>query len=196
MTFSSIRRIVRKVLLSIAYLVCVLQWLWVMTIALPPLIEGGAFDGLISSSRPVEPATQPQPMEMSPVMWGLVILVTTAMITVTIAVLIRLPTAVAKTGDRAVQKAADSVIPIIVRHQPIPVKKRKALSRRIRLLIQLTATGLPLGISLFLPSFEDITKQIVITIATYLAATSVLLFVAAWLLEDTTSRTRSHAFHG
>ena len=80
-------------------------------------------------------------------------------------------------------------------HKRLPAKKRRIVSRRVKLAIQLSLCLLPLAASLFLPPYEEISRQIIIIIAAYLATFGIISFLAAWLLEPT-SRTRSRASRG
>lgn len=192
------RNILAKMLLAASYILLVLQWLWVLLIALPPLIKSGAFDGL-NSPTVQTPVIQAQPLAPSPLVLTIVGLITLIILVVTVIVLIRLPKTIMHTGERVVHQAAEAVIPVLTHHKPLPTKKRRLLSRRVTLAVQLFAVLLPLVISFFLPSFDELTPRIITSIALFLAAISIVGFVTAWLIEPqtkATSRTRSHASRG
>lgn len=192
------RNILAKMLLAASYILLVLQWLWVLLIALPPLIKSGAFDGL-NSPTVQTPVIQAQPLAPSPLVLTIVGLITLIILVVTVIVLIRLPKTIMHTGERVVHQAAEAVIPVLTHHKPLPAKKRRLLSRRVTLAVQLFAVLLPLVISFFLPSFDELTPRIITSIALFLAAISIVGFVTAWLIEPqtkATSRTRSHASRG
>lgn len=189
-----VRTILAKLLLATSYILLVLQWLWTLLIALPPLIKSGAFDGL-NSPTVQTPFIQAQPLAPSPLVLTIVGLITLIILIVTVIVLIRLPKTIMHTGERVVHQAAEAVIPVLTHHKPLPAKKRRLLSRRVTLAVQLFAALLPPIASFFLPSFDELTPQIITSIALFLAAISVFGFVTAWLIEPqtkakTTSRTR------
>ena len=198
MRSATLRRTSASLLAGIAYIACVFQWLWVMMIALPPLVKSGAFDSLMSKGDSA-PVIKAAPIVVTPLVGFIIGAVTVAMIVITVYVLLRLPKTITKTGETIVQHTAHAVMPIVTHHKPLLAKKRRLLSMRLKLIIQLTLTIVPLLISLLLPSFQDISKDIIIFIAALLAAVSLAGFVAAWVLTynlKPTSRTRSHASHG
>lgn len=190
------RTIISNLLLILAYAAMALQWLWLLLVGLPPLIKNGAFDVLMQAPAP--PATIPaQPFEASPVVWLLVGVVTLVILAVTIIVLIRLPRTILQTGERIVRSTSEAIVPIVTHHQPLPAKKRWLISRRVRLMVQLALSLSPLIISLLLPAYEEITRQIIVIIALWLAATSISGFVIGWLIAPVaTSRIRSRASRG
>ncbi len=195
----TIRNITKSVLLGGAYFTVVLQWLWVALIAVPPLIESGALDAL-TNPRPSETqAIQPDTIEMNgPIVW-VVGAVTVCMLALTIFILIKIPKTVLHAGDTIVHKTSDAVIPIVTNHATLPAKKRRELSRRLVLMIQLAASILPAIISVFLPAVDELTKEIIITMALCMVIISSVGFTLAWLVEPQqkpTSRTRSHASRG
>lgn len=180
-----------SLLAGIAYFSCLLQWSWLLIVGLPQLIKTGAFDGLVSAPKPtaVPVATQ---SDLSPATLLFVGIITLAFLVFTAIVLIRLPRTIAKTGQRVVVQATEIVVPAVTHHKKIPAKKRRELSRRVTLLIQLSLTVLPFLLSLLLPPFGEINKPVILTMAGLLASVSFICFSLAWLLQPTktTSQTR------
>lgn len=188
---------ISRIILAAAYLSCVLQWLWVLVLGLPPLIDSGALDMLTTPPPPTPEFTTPESSDPSPMAWVAVVIVTVIMLAVTVFVLIRLPRSIARTGERMLETTTEAVLPVITHHKQLPAKKRVVLSRRIMLSIRLLLTLLPFIISLFLPTPGELTHQIVTTVALWLAIISTVGFIVAWLVEPpATSRTRSRASRG
>ena len=176
----------------------VFEWLWVIVIALPPLIGSDLFQTFISSPAPAE-QIQPAPADPSPLTWIFVGVVTIAVLAMTIIVLIRLPKVILTAGDKTVQATSKSVLPIVTHHQPISAKRRRSLTLRLNLAVQLVLVIVPIVLSPFLPPFDQLGTIVIISSTLILAVMSALLFVLGWVTyprRDTTSRTRSRASRG
>jgi len=172
-----------------------LQWLWVLVVGLPQLIETGLLDSLMSTA-PVEPASAMHPVEFSPVLAIAAGVITLAFLVLTIIIFIKLPKAISMTGERIVHQSTNAVVPIVTQHKKIPAKKKRLISRRITKIIQLLLVIIPLVTSFFIPPVQTITSQIITTLAILLAGFSTVCFVISWLIEPrATSRTRSHVSH-
>jgi hypothetical protein len=197
MTLTLIRRLFGRAALTAAYMTCLLQWLWLFMVGIPNLVQSGAIDFITAKPELVQtPASQP--IEMSPLVWVLVGSVTLLLLVVTVIVLIRIPRTIVSTGEKIVHHTTEAIMPAITHHRPLPAKKRLALSARLILTIQLVMVLTPLVISYFLPPYAQITSQIILTLALWLAAISTVGFVVARLLlpPSTTSRIQSHASRG
>ncbi len=191
------RSLLSNALLGVAYLAVILNWLWLALIALPRLIETGKFDLLTKVPEPTPEVVQPDAISSSPLVWVLVGIATLGILVMTVVVLIRMPRAIVRTGQKLVNETAEAVIPVVTHHKPLPAKKKMVLSRRIVLIIQLVFSALPLVACLFLPAYHELTRQIILTIAAWLSAIGVVGFVLSWLISPvTTSRTRSRASRG
>ncbi len=180
-------------LLGIAYFSCLLQWAWLLIVGLPQLIKTGVLDGLVNTPTP-QPVRTAASSDLSPATLAFVGIVTLVFLVITAIVLIRLPKAVTKTGQRAVGQATELVVPAVTHHKKIPAKKRRELSRRITLLIQIAVTILPFLLSLLLPPFGEINRPVILTMAGLLASVSFICFSISWLIQPNksklTSRTR------
>ncbi|MES2876511.1 MAG: hypothetical protein V4678_03520 [Patescibacteria group bacterium] len=189
------KTLLAKLLLGIGYFSLLLQWFWMLTIALPPLIRSGVLDSFVMTPATERAAQTGVPIEVSPLVAIFVGLVTLIILIITVIVIIKTPRVVVRTSERVVHRAVDAVVPVITHHHVLPQKKRRVLSRRVALAVRLLFTLVPVVVCLFLPSLDELTKQIIITIALWLGAVSTLAFVAAWLIEPqkTISQTRSHA---
>jgi hypothetical protein len=189
-----LRNILARILRGVAYVSTLLQWAWISILLLPPLIASGMLDVLFAPKNS-EKFVQINPIEPSPLVWLFVCVVTAAILILTVFVFIRLPRTIARSGEKIVHQTSEAIIPTLTHHKTLPAKKRRELSRRLMLVIQLTASLLALLITLFTPQYEEITRQIVITLGLLLAGVSLSCFFAAWLIEPqkkarATSRTR------
>lgn len=197
---SRLQRLTARLFLSLGYLMGTVGWLWVLLISVPPLIKTGLFDSLVSAPAPLEQVTSPaSPLEASPLTWIIIGAVTLIILMLTVVILIRIPRTLVQGGEQLISHTTEAVIPVIVHHKPLPAKQRQALSQRIMLALQLGLSIAPLLISLFLPPYGDITRQIIITIASTLAVAAAVSFIFARLIGPktaSTSRTRSHGSRG
>lgn len=184
-------------LVSLAYISCLFEWLWAFVIGLPLLLKSGMLDVLSSPSQP-EPVPMPTP-EPSPLVWAFIVVVIVGLFVITLIALLRLPKAISQAGQKIVTHTAEVVIPIVTHHQAAPAKKRFVLTRRITLVIQLSISFLPLLPCWLLPAPDGLTKDVMLITAIALSGFSGLSFWLAWLIappKKSTSRTRSHAFRG
>jgi hypothetical protein len=185
-------------LLGVAYFALVLDWLWLALVALPRLIETGKLDFLTTPPTPQPEIVHPDVVASSPLMWLVVGIATLGILIMTVVVLIRIPRAVVQTGQKVITETAEAVLPVFTHHKQIPAKKKRLLSRRLMLVIQMLLSTLPLVVCLFLPAYHELTREIIITIALWLSAISAIGFMISWLVspEPTTWRTRSRASRG
>ncbi len=197
MSSRTARVLLSNTLLGVSYLAVILNWLWLALIALPRLIETGKFDLLTKVPEPTPEVVQPDAISSSPLMWVVVGIATLGILVMTVVVLIRMPRAIVRTGQKLVNETAEAVIPAVTHHKPLPAKKKLVLSRRIVLLVQLFISIVPLVVCLFLPAYHELTRQIILTIAAWLSAIGVVGFVLSWLISPVaTSQTRSRASRG
>lgn len=192
-----IRRVLSVVLLGVAYIAAVLNWLWLMIAGLPRLIESGKIDLLTAAPQPTPEIVHTDAWASSPLIWLVVGVATLGILIMTVVVLIRLPRTIVETGQKVVDQTAEAILPALTHHKPLPEKKKKLLSRRLVLLIQLSLSLIPLLVCLFLPSYHELTRQIIVTLAAFLCLVSMVGFVLSWLIMPAvTSRTRSRASRG
>lgn len=196
MTKTLIRRLLAQTFLTIAYLFVTFQWLWVLVLGLPPMIETGVFDSL-SPTPQTEQTTPTVTAGPSPVLLIVAGVITLVFLAITIIVLVKLPKTISRTGDKIVHQATEAIIPILTHRQNIPAKKKRALSSWITTTIQSAMVLIPLIASLFLPPIGSVTSQVIFILALWLAIVSSICFILSWLLRPaTTSRTRSRASRG
>jgi hypothetical protein len=170
-----------RILLGVGYTASLLQWTWVLLIALPPLIDSGVFT--IIQTQPEVPVSHSAGSTELPAA-ALVAIgsITLIMLGVTAVVLFRLPRTIVRTGERFVHQATETVLPVITHHQDLPKKRRQMLTRRVILLVQLTVVTMALVSSFFLPEYAQITRSIILIIATSLATVATVGFIGARLV--------------
>ncbi len=193
-----LRSLIAKSFLGVAYLSVVLEWLWVLIISLPLLIKNGALDKLHPTPGAAGPVIHMPAIEPSPITWIVVGLITLLMCVVTIIVIFRLPRAFVNGSERIVEQAVAAAVPVVTHHRPLPAKKRRTLSHRLTLALQVILSATPVVICLFIPPFEELTFQIIIAIALWLGTISLIMFALAYVIRppQLTSRTRSRASRG
>jgi hypothetical protein len=197
MTRAKSRHAASHLFLGIGYFSAVLQWLWVLLVALPPLIRSGAFDALQNTEAPGDVSMTIAPVEATPFLWLMVGLTTLMVLIVTVIVLIRVPRTIVGTSERIVQQATHVVVPTITHHKKLPASKQRAISRKVALSLRLVAAVLPFLICLFLPAYQELSREIILIISLWLAGISIASFGASWVLEvRPISRTRSPASRG
>lgn len=105
------------------------------------------------------------------------VVITVVMILVTIYAVIKLPSAVGKTGSKIVHKATTLALPVITNHKKLPPKKYLQLTARMLFISKLTLCIIPFGI-LLLANNPDIglTRDIVMIIASASAVCSIACF--------------------
>lgn len=168
------------------YLFCLMQWLWA---ALPYLPQ------LISLSTKLQPSTE-QPHVVartaaagppSVLVIVLASIVVTIILVVTIYALVKLPSAIGKTGEKITKGASNYLIPVVSHHVKLTPKKRRALTTRVIIDIKLAICILPVVVVAlgFAVSFS-ISYNITMLVAALFAMISLVLLsaqigLAKWL---------------
>lgn len=179
----SLRRSLSRFLVGVAYFTCTMQWLWLAMIALPPLIDSGALNQFFEVEQPIKQESAKTDMAMSPLMMAVVGGITVLMIIVTIVIIVKLPKAVAGTGDALMQATTKAVLPAVVHHKKVSAKKRKLLTKRIMRIIQVCVGVLPFLAVILLPSPKELPAGGVMVVATALAVLALSSFALSWLIE-------------
>lgn len=179
---------------GIGYIFLLLTWLWPLTFGLPLLIDSGVLTIVLPEQR--EPAvSEASNTVISPAVVILVAAVTVLMFIVTAIVLWRLPKVIGNSGDKIVQSSSQAVLPVLTHHKQLPAKKRRQLTQRLNLGIQLLITLIPLVITALMPAPEMVPKTALMTTAGFTTTVAAICFLAALGLRSSTSQTRSHASH-
>lgn len=195
MTQKDIRHVVARVLLGFAYISICFQWLWVLALGLPPLIEAGIFDSF-TTSEVAPPTNSPINDPPSPLLTIGAGIVTIIFLIITVVVIIKLPKAVAQTGETIVHQTAEVIVPVITHHKKLPAKTKRALTQRLTNLLRSMLVLLPLVAALFLPAVESISRDIILIIALWMAIISSIFLLASWFIRPATSQIRSRESRG
>lgn len=187
MSHFSKRLYVVNLLGTLFYLSCLLQWAWAILPYMPGIVE---FTKLFHASPepPVE-SVQAIPASGPPSMTLLIVacVITAAIIGLTLYVLAKLPTAVAKSGQKITQRASNFIVPAITHHAQLPLKKRQRLTARVIAYLKLTVCIIPIILSACTYFFKtELGYDITMIIAAALGIGTLLLLsahllVAKWL---------------
>lgn len=192
MTKYNIRQILNRGFLALGYMSLTLQWLWILMIGLPPMIESGIFDSLAPTVS--EPSAPSPSMEFSPALAMIAGVITLIFLVITVIVIIKLPKTISNAGEKVIHQTSEAIIPVITHNKKISAKKKRLLTRRVTVVLLSLLVATPLVVSFFIPPVQTITSQIITTLAIWLAGFSAICFMISLLLSTgTTSQTRSRA---
>lgn len=173
----------------LGYLACLLQWLGVTILYLPLFFESKVHDMLIRRDTTQAPTTQSigESTVGSPgqawIFIGLVITVLVAILSVVI--LIKLPTSVARTGQALTSHTADKVVSSIKKRQTITSKKQKRLKQQTVLLLKLSFILVPVALSIGSYFINlPLSYYIIVIIACIGAAAAIILFAIQLILAS------------
>ena len=161
---------------ALAYLFCLLQWLWTVALFLPLILKSDFMKQF--THPPVAPTpVVSQPADMSPIGLVFVAAVAVVMILLTIYIVVKIPAVVGKTGSKLTHKATAMALPVVMNHKKLPQKKRLQLTARLLFITKITLCVIPFGILLFIDNKDiGITRDIVIIISAVTALCSITLF--------------------
>lgn len=160
---------------TFGYFSVLLQWTWTLLLLCYPLLT--ADHSFLLPDAPTEPFHPTNTaVTSSPITAVLAIAVTAFILVATVIVIARLPKQIGKRGAQITHQTADSLIPIVTKHKPIPQKKRRALSYRIVLIAKVVAILLPVVGLTWTESPYPLTYAIVYTIGIYCAGWSIIYF--------------------
>lgn len=159
------------------YTSLVLQWLWVSVLFLPRLFENESIKDFFIPSANTS-ATPSIEFHTPPLLATiLAILITLVVLAVTVFILLRLPTTISKTGEKATLKTAEKIIPVIVHHKKLPAKKKRELTVQMIRVIKFVLILLPFFLLSFVAVFPaSLPGDIVIFVGTFLALGSLVWF--------------------
>lgn len=169
---------------GLGYLGCAAQWLWIL------LLYFSYIRRIISS---VTPIANVKPVEVVPVIVqpvnplmfviGSIILIT--MIVITIFVIIKMPSTIAKTGQKIVHKSTESIIPIILNIQNKKTKRNKIkLTFGLTLIIKILLIIIPVILTYTSQFIKDSTFDFYIAmyVSIFLFCISLIFFGIQYLL--------------
>ena len=160
---------------SSGYISVIFQWFWTSLLLLYPTLQD-------DRAWFWPPTTQQQvtysapAITMSPLAVIIVLMITVAIMGLTVVVVARLPKKIGKTGQRATQLTTAAIIPLITHHKKIAKKRLFRLSRRLTLAMKLTIILLPLIGTWFAPTITELPGELAWVIALFCAIISIICF--------------------
>lgn len=179
---------------AIGYLVCSLQWLWMIMLYFS-LIK--ALMLLISPSAD-SPVVKPSPATVdlssnTPLMIVAAIIVI-IMVVLTIYIIVKMPSIIAKTGKKIVHTTANSATPIVlhIQHKKDTTRNHKKLTLRLILAIKIILITVPIILAFTSQFIEKqmIDFSIAIYVSLFLACSSIISFAIQYFLARLLSVSR------
>ena len=158
------------------YISMLVQWMWIVAVFLPALLENETFKSLFLPSGGSE---QTPIVSTSSAPSGLTIViglaVTVVVLVITIVILIRLPSTIAKSGAKITHETARVVRPVVTHHQPLAPKKQRLIDTKLVLYIKLVIATVPLLLLVFLPLVSlKLEKDVVVLLSAALEGATML----------------------
>jgi hypothetical protein len=132
------------------YLFCLLQWFWAVMLYFSVIQSTTLFISPDAGNRQIEQTSDFTLTLPDPLKWIVFVVVTIAMVALTVYVLIKMPMNIIKNSNKAVHKAAETVAPMVmkVQHKKDTKKSRIKLTARLILGIKVLLVVLPLAFTL------------------------------------------------
>lgn len=130
----------------LGYFSLVMQWLWIGVVFLPGLLENDSFRSVFAPriAKEQPDAAAIEGAISSPLLIAVSVVITLVMIAVTIYVLYKLPSTIAKTGSKITKEASSVVIPVMTHHKKISPAKKQRLTFSVTFAIKFFAALIPL----------------------------------------------------
>ncbi|GEM_PF-5392063 len=184
MLLSSIRQLAMRFFKVSSYLLTALDWLWCVMLTLPLLMKSDFIKLLIPENAPPVKTVAAQ-SSISPTILVIGIITTIIMVLLTLVLMWRLPKAILKTGDTISHTVTDVVLPVIVHHKKMPVKKQRVLSARLLVYVRLLLLILPVAGVALLPASANLEKNIGIAASAITALVGVVCLLAEYAIAAT-----------
>lgn len=160
---------------TLGYFSVLLQWTWALLLLCYPLLT--ADHSFLLPDAPAEPFHPTNDaVTSSPVTAVVAIAVTVFVLVTTVIVIARLPKQIGKRGAQLTHQTAETLIPIVTKHKPLPQKKRRVLSYRIILIAKIVFIILPIIGLIWVGAPYPLTDAIVWAIGIYCACWSIIYF--------------------
>jgi hypothetical protein len=162
---------------TLGYISILFQWLWSFIVVANPLLSSDLHFLIPKGSNPapIVPSTPP-----SPLMVGVVIILTVLIFVMTLYVVWKLPKAIGRRAGRTTKHAADALLPLVTHHEPTK-KERRKLSRRLVLAIKFIIILIPLIALLWSSPIGELTRDIILVVGVFCACCSLLYFGLQWI---------------
>ena len=166
---------VTSILGTLGYFSVLFQWTWTLLIVFYPLLI--ADHSLLLPIQPIQQAqSSPNGLATSPIMIIIAIIVTAFVLALTAVVLVRLPRKIGLRGARITHKTANLVVPIVIKHKPLPKKKLRRLSYQVILSIKALLILLPVAGLLYAPAATPLPGLVIWALAIFCASWSIFYF--------------------
>jgi hypothetical protein len=121
---------------ALAYLFCLLQWVWTAVLFLPGIMRSDFMKQFLQ--KPVTPPPVTSQAVDAPVA-GIIFMAifVVLMIVATLYIIIKIPSVVGKTGSKITHKTTDLTLPIVTHHKELPAKKRLQLTARLLFIVKI-----------------------------------------------------------
>lgn len=160
---------------TLGYFSVLLQWTWTLLLLCYPLLT--ADHSFLLPNTPAEPFHPANDaVTSSPITAVVAIAVTAFVLVTTVIVIARLPKQIGKRGAKLTHQTADTIIPIVTKHKPLPQKKRRMLSYRIILVAKVIFIILPIIGLIWVQPPYPLTSAVVWAIGLYCAGWSGVYF--------------------
>lgn len=165
-----------NILGTLGYISLLLLWTWLFIVTGKPLLEMDTswFSGSQNVSVPDQ--TSRDFGKFSPLVTGVVAVITALILIVTAITLVRLPKNIGKTSSSVAKKTANAIIPAVTGRRKLPEKERRKLSYKITLYLKIMATFLPIVILLSIGPIDELGRDIILTVGTFLTIWPALYF--------------------
>lgn len=164
---------------SAAYFMLAMQWLWLLSTTLLPIMISEGYRDLILP-EPTNNVTTPASLDLAiPESLQIIIVVVSILFAVIVSLyaLYLVPRAVSRAGHNSVQKVATITVEQTTRHHKIKPRQKQRLAARYTWLFKFLATALPLAAAM-LPIYQtiNIEHHLVAIVAAFLASLSLACF--------------------
>lgn len=170
---------------SLGYFFGFLEWFWAVMLYFS-ILKAFTLFVLPSAEQPVAPhtsATFTPPTQIESI---IIAIVTVIMILVSIYVLIKMPSNIAKTSNKVVHKTTDAAMPFVIKAQGLPdtKKTRAKLTAKLVLGIKLLLVIIPVGLTAAsgLLEKQSVDYSIAMIVGCTLAVLSLFFFATQYLL--------------
>lgn len=167
---------------GLAYLSCLVQWIWLLIIFLPGFVDNQTVKDLLVPSYSTETAPSVAKTSVtSPELSFIFLLIGLAIGLVVVALsvygLLRIPKAVSKTGRSITHKPVEFAVPLILRKKTVSQNIRLKLSRQMIFALKLLLTFLPTVLILPAQNIELVmSTQAIALVTLFLFACTFSLF--------------------
>ena len=177
---SSVQKPKRRTALAIAntfgtlgYLSILLQWTWALLLVCYPFLT--ADHSFLLPDAPTRPLpSTDSTVTSSPITAIIAIAATAFVLVITVIVVAKLPKQIGKGGAKLTHQTAETLIPIVTKHTPLPKKKQRVLSYRLTLILKAALTIIPVLYLFWVQSPYPLTTPVVWTIGLFCAGWSVI----------------------